>query len=260
MVLDHLHKPIEQCRVLDLACLEGDFGAEFACRGAEVLGIEGRESNIAKARQRFHYPRLTFVQDDVRHVTRGTHGTFDVVLCLGILYHLDAPDCFRLLESIREVCAGIAVIDTHVAVRPQVTVTHRGRQYDGWYFTEYDRVPTSEEQEASGWSSMGNVRSFWPTKPSLINAVVDAGFTSVYECHYPAANDLPADRVSLVALSHAVVRLQAVSCEESIYGERLDESPRMPAVSAPLPGGSASLSARLARTLSRLRFVKSRTT
>src|SRR5438067_9171605 len=43
-------KPLGQLSVLDLACLEGQYGIELAMHGAEVVGIELREANLAKAR------------------------------------------------------------------------------------------------------------------------------------------------------------------------------------------------------------------
>jgi 2-polyprenyl-3-methyl-5-hydroxy-6-metoxy-1,4-benzoquinol methylase len=50
VVADLSARPLNELRVLDLACLEGHFGIEFALHGSEVLAIEGREANIAKAR------------------------------------------------------------------------------------------------------------------------------------------------------------------------------------------------------------------
>src|SRR5436853_1702027 len=50
MAADLAGKPLDQCRVLDLACLDGQFAIEFALRGAESVGIEIRESHVAKAR------------------------------------------------------------------------------------------------------------------------------------------------------------------------------------------------------------------
>jgi hypothetical protein len=229
MVIDNLKKPITEARILDLASLEGDFSAEMALRGAKVVSIEGRASNIEIAKQKFNHPNIEYVQDDVRNLSVEKYGKFDAVLCLGILYHLDAPDCFELLESISKVCEGFAIIDTHFALRGTTSMSHKGRNYQGWRYTEYHQSPTKEVEESSRWAAIGNMKSFWPTKPSLINALVDSGFSSVYESQYPAWNDIPADRVALLALKG---RREAAMTEadNSFLGERLDENPRVPPV------------------------------
>ena len=227
MVSDSARKPISESRILDLASLEGRFSAEFALKGADVLGIEGRRTNIKRAAARYSFPNLKFVQDDVRNVCREKYGEFDVVLCLGILYHLDAPDCFKLLEAIAEVCSGIAIIDTHVSFRRADIVAYKGHRYVGWKFTEYRREPTPEQTEQSTWASIGNLRSFWPTKPSLVNAIVDAGFSSVYECQYPAWNDIPSDRVALIALKGRREGVLAADFDQGILNERIDEVPKV---------------------------------
>lgn len=46
----HSLKPWNQLRILDLGGLEGIYSLEFACHGAEVVSIEGRESNNAHSR------------------------------------------------------------------------------------------------------------------------------------------------------------------------------------------------------------------
>ena len=91
---DLSRKSIEGLRVLDLACLE-EFGIEFALQGARVVATEGRPANLEKARfakEALGLNKLELVLDDVRNLCVDRYGTFDVVLCLGILYHLDAPD------------------------------------------------------------------------------------------------------------------------------------------------------------------------
>ena len=52
IAMDHFGGSVEGLRVLDLACLEGMYGLELARQGAQVVGIEGREANLAKARLR----------------------------------------------------------------------------------------------------------------------------------------------------------------------------------------------------------------
>lgn len=248
IVSDFARKPLSESRVLDLGSLEGDFSVEFALRGAEVLGVEGRRSNIRRAAARFSLPNLRFVQDDVRNVCREKYGEFDVVLCLGILYHLDAPDCFKLLKAIAGICTGIAVIDTHIGLTRGETVKYNGHEYWGWRYTEYSYEPTPEQTEESKWASIGNLRSFWPTRPSLVNAIVDVGFNSVYECQYPAWNDIPSDRVALVALKGKKERILAVDFDEGILDERVDEEPKVGPVSqAHRPSAMKLLSSRVAR-------------
>src|ERR1700712_2944833 len=69
--VDLVGKPLTQCRVLDLACLEGHYAIEFALHGAEVLGIEGRAASVAKCefvQRNLGLERARFVQDDVRNL------------------------------------------------------------------------------------------------------------------------------------------------------------------------------------------------
>jgi 2-polyprenyl-3-methyl-5-hydroxy-6-metoxy-1,4-benzoquinol methylase len=195
--------PLAEARVLDLACLEGHYAIEFALHGAEVVGIEGREDNIAKARfakEVLGLERLTFAQDDVRNLSKDLYGEFDIVICSGILYHLDVPDVFRFAEQIHSVCKHLAIVDTNISLKDDVSVDYRGHQYHGWFYKEHEPETTQEERLAGLWSSIDNVRSLWLTRPSLYNLLTNVGFTSVLECHVPPVPDVPADRITLIAV------------------------------------------------------------
>ena len=91
--------------VLDLACLEGMRRSSSATRrkGRGDRGARGepREGCFAAGRSASS-GRLR--QGDVRGLDRASHGKFDVVLCLGILYHLDHPDVFGFVEQMASVC------------------------------------------------------------------------------------------------------------------------------------------------------------
>ena len=236
VVSDFAQRPLDQLHVLDLACLEGGYSMELAKRGSRVTGIEGRRSNLANAeteRLRLGLNNLSFVQDDVRNLSKTKYGEFDAVLCLGILYHLDVPDVFELLESVFEVCRDFAIVDTLISEAPLHNVDYQGVSYSGWYYTEYANEPSLEEQEQSSWASIGNQRSFWLTRPSLYNALARVGFTSVYECHNPPVTDLSTDRITLVATKRQKQQLLLTTLEPGADDELWPES-REPGLSTTL--------------------------
>ena len=210
-------KPLEKLRVLDLACLEGHFGIEFALHGSTVVALEGREANLEKARfvkRVLCLDNLELVLDDVRNLNEDRHGFFDVVLCLGILYHLDAPDVMNFVEKISTICKRVAIIDTHISPSDEASYSWNQKLYWGRYAKEHDTKATSAEKLASAWYSLDNTKSFQFTRASLCNLLRHVGFTSVYEClnPYEYSNPnwpLPAegdghvvmkDRITLVAI------------------------------------------------------------
>ena len=192
-VADLAGKPLDSCRILDLACLEGLYAIECARQGATVVGLEAREANLAKARfakEVLQLSHLEFVQDDVRNLSIDAYGEFDVVLCSGILYHLDTPDVFDLIRHTYEVTNRLVVIDTHVSLRPDLAVELAGETYHGERLPERHALagsskgsepPTTKEL----WASVGNEASFLFSRPSLLNALASVGFSSVHECLNP---------------------------------------------------------------------------
>src|SRR4030042_338272 len=112
---DLVRRPFPELRILDLGCGEGVYAVEAALRGAEVLALDARTQRMdqgAACAVRHGLSNLRFIQKDVRLATREVLGSFDVVYLLGLLYHLDAPDVFRVLESIFDLCTEMLVVDT----------------------------------------------------------------------------------------------------------------------------------------------------
>ena len=204
-----LPQPINRLRVLDLACGEGLYSVELAQQGAEVLGIEGRTANLAKAdyaRRAWNLQDLRFIEDDVRNFSAAKYGRFDVVLCSGILYHLDAPECFLLVEAIREACSGICIIDTRVASAEETTYTHRDKTYSGCIYREHNDDDSLTLRESRLGSSLDNVQSFWFTRLSLTNFLADTGYSLVFEVMAPVPWNTRLDRVTMVACTNKEVR------------------------------------------------------
>jgi len=189
-------------RVLDLACLEGMYALEFARRGAEVVAIEGREANIEKARfaARTLELEVDFQLGDVRDLTSERHGTFDVVLALGILYHLDAPDLFSLAGRIAGVCRRALILDTGVGSAGTERFLHEGEEYRGVRLVEHAPESTEEERQQAVWSSLDNLTAVALTRASLERLLARNGFTSVLEAHVPAEPEKEVDRTTLLAL------------------------------------------------------------
>jgi len=187
-VFDLAGGSVKGLRVLDLACLEGLYAIEFARHGANCLGIEGREANIEKARfakQVLQLDNLDFVQDDVRNLSAGKYGCFDVVLCLGVLYHLDAPDVGPFIERLGEVCQRICIVDTRIALSPTAQYRYQDRTYSGIKGREHGPGDSSETKQSRLWASLDNADNFWLSRAALYNALSHAGFTTVYECSVP---------------------------------------------------------------------------
>lgn len=181
-------------RSLDLGCLEGGLSFEMAREGANAFGVEGREQNVAKCefvRALFQLPNLDFAHLDVKDLDPGAHGVFDIVLCCGLLYHLDDPVGFlEQLESLTH-DETILFLDTHVSpddsqlehcfqrenLGPIETIERKGQSYEGRWFREFS---TDEERESSRWTAVSNPTSFWLSEKSLVEAVYRSGFNRIF--------------------------------------------------------------------------------
>lgn len=187
--------------VLDLACGEGLYGLEYARRGARVTAIEGRPQNLAKARFAAEVLGLEvdFRLGDVREVSHLDLGTFDVVICSGILYHLDAPDVFRFVESVRGLTAGLALFDTRIASEGSEWREWRGDSYEGASYTEFGPDATAKDRAGAFGSSIGNDQSFWFTTSALTALLKRSGFHRIAQLHEPPHRFPRVDRITLAA-------------------------------------------------------------
>jgi 2-polyprenyl-3-methyl-5-hydroxy-6-metoxy-1,4-benzoquinol methylase len=177
-------------KVLDVGCLEGYFSLECALHGADVLGIDVKEINVKKCEfvKSVVGPRnLKFVLDDCMNVTRARYGSFDVVLALGLLYHLDDP--FTFLAQLAELCEGFIVLDTLVARETAQTIgdwepqlsamrdfSFAGNSYRGRLYREYQEGADETERAFSTTASHTNEMSIWLTEDALVDLLADVGF------------------------------------------------------------------------------------
>ncbi|MEM9770651.1 MAG: class I SAM-dependent methyltransferase [Cyanobacteria bacterium P01_D01_bin.73] len=234
VAMDYFGGSVEGLRVLDLACLEGMYGLELARQGAQVVGIEGREANLAKARfvqKTWGLDNIEFFQDDVRNLSPEKYGTFDLVFCLGIYYHLDAPDVFKFMDQVSSVCNRLAIVDTHVSMTAEAQHDYDGLEIWGRDYHEFDSDTPKTERDKILWASLDNPKSFWLTRPSLFNLMGKVGFTSVYECHQPLVQKFVDmrrasinDRATFVAVKGQSVQLQSSALSNSTPGQPWTEA------------------------------------
>ena len=222
-------KSFHRLRILDLACGEGVYSIEAALGGAEVVAIDGRtermNDGIAIA-QRAGLMRLKFEQGDIRAVTRETHGAFDVVYVLGILYHLEGDAACRTLENIRAMTDGLVIIDTHVALEGTGALEYRGRRYAGAQHREHEDADSEAVRKARLLMSLDNTYSFWFTRESLARLLVDVGFTSVGEVYAPLEPDKPDQRATFVATAGERVKVSAYPWVNELSEDAITEKLR----------------------------------
>jgi tRNA (mo5U34)-methyltransferase len=167
-------------RVLDSACNEGWFAFEVAKLGArEVVGFDAREANIDKARlvkAQLEVDAVSFRVDDIFNVSPDRYGTFDLVLCLGLMYHLEDP--MGALRRLRSVATGALVIDTEVARAGTTIEVERGPNV-GVVATPDAFAVIAEPQFR--WNPLNSVTglSFVPNLSALTTMLRHAGFSDV---------------------------------------------------------------------------------
>jgi tRNA (mo5U34)-methyltransferase len=99
-------------RALDIGCWDGWFSFELERRGAEVVAIDVWDNPRFREMHAIYNSRVDYRQMDVYELSPATVGTFDIVLFLGVLYHLKHP--LLGLEKVCSVTTGLAAVDSFI--------------------------------------------------------------------------------------------------------------------------------------------------
>jgi tRNA (mo5U34)-methyltransferase len=109
----HLPARLDGWRALDIGCNAGFYSFQLAQRGAEVVGIDADEHYLEQAR----WARSLFGLDDRVELRRQTvydlarsDETFDLILFMGVLYHLRHP--LLALDAIASRATRLVVLQT----------------------------------------------------------------------------------------------------------------------------------------------------
>lgn len=116
---------------LDLASHQGWFAYNMARTGfARVQGVDARQSHVDDSELIagiYGMDQMTFRQGDIHEQSPGDLGQFDVVLMLGLLYHLENP--VGALRVCRALCRRLCVIETQIVPGMTGFVDYGSYQY-----------------------------------------------------------------------------------------------------------------------------------
>jgi tRNA (mo5U34)-methyltransferase len=119
--IDHLQKRIGRFpipedltgkRVLDVGAWDGWFSFEMERRGAEVMAVDCIDVEKFRIAHELLGSKVDYRVMDVDELSPATVGRFDIVLFLGVLYHLRHP--LLGLERICQLTREIAAVESYV--------------------------------------------------------------------------------------------------------------------------------------------------
>jgi|SRR5713226_6585700 len=139
-LLEAVRKEIDIASALDVGCGVGYFSKFLFDMRLEVTAIDGREENTREGKRR--YPEITFITRNVEDSTLPEIGTFDFVLCVGLLYHLENP--LRAIRNLRAMTGKVLLVesmcipgrDASMALLDEDRAHDQGLDYVAFYPTE----------------------------------------------------------------------------------------------------------------------------
>jgi len=147
-------------RVLDIGPADGFYSFLLEQRGATVVALEKEPRGSFDALREITGCKTEVTTDNVYNISTSRYGQFDIVLFLGVLYHLRNP--LLALDRIREVCARRLYVESHVQIEEPAS-----------------EVPTARFYRTKELA--GDYTNWWgPNVRCLVDMVEAAGFSVTY--------------------------------------------------------------------------------
>lgn len=188
---------LRELRVMELGAHEGHHSILIEKMGArENFALEARQENFAKClliQEKYGLDRTHYYQINIEDLYRGKcpapfSGKFDLIFCLGLLYHL--PDPLRALSWFARQGDRL-FLGTHFVEPAVIHLYHnledgvysdQDKNYRGMWYRE-----GGIEDRLSGMSG----DSFWPYEEDLLKMLEDAGFKTVHVLGKDYQNHMP---------------------------------------------------------------------
>jgi len=188
-LLKSLKKDLELRTAVDVGCGLGHFAVFLRDLGFDVLAVDGRQENVNEARRRS--PDLEFRVANAEDTGIQALGKFDLVLCLGLLYHLENP--FVAVRNLFAMTGKVAILEGMCVPG------------DEPIFAVRDESPTEDQ-------GLRHV-ALYPSENGLVKLLYCSGFSHVYRLKTrPALREYG----STTAREQVRTMLVAAPCELSV--------------------------------------------
>jgi SAM-dependent methyltransferase len=161
-------------RILELGSLEGAHSFIMAQDPGvkRVVGLEGREANLRKARfvqELLQIRNVEFAQTNLEHADLAEFGNFDAIFCCGLLYHL--PEPWKLIQQCPSIAPLLFIWTQYAAENDARDVANglRGKTY----------VEGGPDEPLSGMSATAT----WLTLDSLRTLLAGSGYKKIEIIH-----------------------------------------------------------------------------
>jgi tRNA (mo5U34)-methyltransferase len=197
-----LPERLDGMTVLDIGAYDGYFSFECERRGAVVTAFDvlAPEQCGFRVASRARGSRVTHRRGSIYNLDPADFGQFDIVLCLGVIYHLRHP--LLALDRVYSVCKDLLILESQIC--------------DGWFVGADGRVSTLATtapalghvpiaQFYPGSELNGDPSNWWsPNQAALAQMLATSGFepTPRYS-----------DGVRAVFHGRKIARTQAVEAE-----------------------------------------------
>ena len=181
-VIPHWQSTLGLRTALDIGCGVGYYSAMLCDLGFQVVAADARATNIVEARSR--HPGIDFRVAEAEDSELSSLGAFDLVLCLGLLYHLENP--VQVVRSLRALTSKLLLIESKAV------------PVEKPFFIIADE-PAGEDQSLEAVSC-------YPSEGAIVKMCYRAGFPNVYRFrelpdheNYVAAIDRKPTRTMIAA-------------------------------------------------------------
>ena len=155
-IVTRLKPALDLSTAIDAGCGLGFFSQILQECELNVSAFDGRESNIVEGRNRF--PQVHFEIGDVQDSGILRLGKFDLVLCFGLLYHLESP---------------------LLAIRNLHSLSRHALLLESMCLPDANPWMLLREEQSLDDQSLTDL-AFYATEGCLVKMLYRAGFSSVY--------------------------------------------------------------------------------